>query len=251
MAPLPLWLPLLVVAPFLGSFLGTLILRLPARRPVLLARSQCDHCQAPLTAADLVPLASWLILRGRCRHCGAAIGAFPLFVELAAMLVVAWAAAQTTGAVLVASCVLGWLLLALAVTDWRVYLLPNPLTLALALSGLAATALIDPDGMADRIIAMVAGFAVFAAIAWLYRQLRHREGLGLGDAKLLGALGAWVSWQGLPSVVLYAAVSGMIAVLALSLLGRRLSATMRIPFGTFLALGGWIVWLYGPLMFGA
>jgi len=249
MDALPLWLPLLVAGPFIGSFLGTLIQRLPERRPVLLGRSECDRCHATLTARDLVPLASFAALRGRCRHCGAAIGWFAPAIELAAMGVVLWAMTETTGLVLIVSCVFGWLLLALAVTDWRVYLLPDPLTLSLALTGLIATWFITPADMLDHIIGALAGLAVFALIAFVYRSLRGREGLGFGDAKLLGALGAWVSWQGLPSVVLCATVTGMVLVLMLSLSGRKLSATTRIPFGTFLALGGWVVWLYGPLVF--
>jgi leader peptidase (prepilin peptidase)/N-methyltransferase len=138
-------------------------------------------------------------------------------------------------------------LLTLAVIDWRTYLLPDALTLPLALSGLAAAWFFDRDAFAGHAIAAAAGFAVFAAISFAYRRWRGRDGLGLGDAKLLGALGAWVSWQGLPSVVLYAAVLGLAAALALSLAGRGLSRDTRIAFGAFLALGGWLVWLCGPL----
>jgi leader peptidase (prepilin peptidase)/N-methyltransferase len=238
---------LAVVAPFIGSFLGLLAVRLPDRRPVLVARSQCDQCGAVLGARDLVPLASWLWLRGRCRHCGGAIGAFPVLMEMAALAVVLWAVTETSGWVLVASSVFGWLLLALAAIDWRRFLLPDVLTAPLAVFGLAAAWLFDRDGFLDHVIGTAAGFLVFAGIIFLYRRARGRDGLGLGDAKLLGALGAWVAWQGLPSVVLFGAVAGLLGVLALSLSGRRLEATTRIPFGTFLALGGWLVWLYGPL----
>lgn len=95
------------------------------------------------------------------------------------------------------------------------------------------------------------GFAVFAFIAKLYRRIRGRDGLGLGDAKLLGALGAWVGWQGLPTVVLYAAGAGLLWALARSLVrpGRfkPLDPKQRLPFGPFLCLAGWLVWLYGPL----
>jgi leader peptidase (prepilin peptidase) / N-methyltransferase len=245
---LPLWLPLLIIAPFIGSFLGTLIVRLPESRPVLVARSRCDRCGAALGPLELVPLASWLVLRGRCRHCGAAIGSFPVAIELAALGVVAWAATVTTGPVLVASCVLGWLLLTLALIDWRHFLLPDPLNAVLALGGLIAAWFFDRAALADHLIALAAGFAVFAALGFAYRRWRGRDGLGLGDAKLLGALGAWVSWQGLPSVVLFGAVSGLVVAFAAAFAGRHLSATTRIPFGAFLALGGWIVWLYGPLI---
>jgi leader peptidase (prepilin peptidase)/N-methyltransferase len=242
-----LWLPLILLAPFIGSFLGVLVVRLPAQRPVLAGRSACDRCGATLKPFDLVPLASWLWLRGRCRFCQGAIDPVHPLIEIAAVLVVAWAASVTAGWVLLATCVFGWLLLTLAAIDWRTYLLPDALTVALALAGLIAAWCFDRAAFAGHAIAMIAGFAAFAAIALAYRSLRGREGLGLGDAKLLGALGAWVSWQGLPSVVLFAAIFGLAAALALSLADRALSRTDRIAFGTFLALGGWLVWLYGPL----
>ncbi len=242
-------LPILfaVLAPFVGSFLGVLALRLPERRPVLLARSQCEHCKATLGAVDLVPLASWLLLRGRCGHCGRPIGAFPPAMELSALLVVLWAASVTSGDVFIASCFLGWILLALAVIDWRVFLLPDALTLPLAILGLVAAWVLDRAGLTDHLIGGAAGFLVPMALALAYRRWRGREGLGVGDAKLLGALGLWVTWQGLPAVVLYAAIAGLAASLVQSLRGQELSATTRIPLGAYLALGGWLVWLYGPL----
>ncbi len=246
----PLSIALLLLAPLVGSFLGVLAMRLPEHRTVLMDRSRCDGCNTVLGARDLVPLASWLWLRGKCRHCRAAIGAFPVLMESGALVVVVCAAFFTAGLVLVATCILGWLLLALAAADWRTYTLPDPLNAALTLAGLAATWFLNRDAMPDHVIAVLAGFAVFAALALLYRRLRGREGLGLGDAKLLGALGAWVSWQGLPSVVLYGAVLGLAATLIASLAGRKLSATTRVPFGTFLALGGWLVWLLGPVLVG-
>lgn len=243
---LPVWFAIL--APFVGSFLGVLVVRLPERRPAVIARSQCDQCGAVLGPFELVPLASWLWLRGRCRHCNAPIAGIALFMELASLAVVVWAAFTVSGWVFAATCILGWLLLTLAVIDWRAFLLPDVLTAPLAVFGLAATYLLNPDTIPDHVIGAAAGFAVFALIAAAYRRWRGRDGLGLGDAKLLGALGAWVSWQGLPSIVLYAALAGLIAVLVQSRLGRGFTAATRIPFGTFLTLGGWLVWLYGPLM---
>jgi leader peptidase (prepilin peptidase)/N-methyltransferase len=102
----------------------------------------------------------------------------------------------------------------------------------------------------DHLIGAAAGFAVFAGIAAIYRRLRGREGLGLGDAKLLAALGAWVGWQGLPTIVLYAALAGLLWAIAGALRGAPLHARHRIPFGPFLSLAGWLVWLYGPLTLG-
>jgi len=238
---------LLCVAPFIGSFLAVLVVRLADARPILWGRSTCDGCGCRLRALDLIPLVSWAASGGRCRHCGGRISPFYPLVELAAVGVVFWAATETSGVVLVASCALGWTLLALALIDWRAFLLPDTLTVWLALSGAAVAYALDRANFVDHVLGAIGGFLVFAAIALAYRALRGRVGLGLGDAKLLAGVGAWLTWQALPSVVLVGAAIGLGYVLARAVTGQALRATDRIPFGTFLAAAAWLVWLYGPL----
>jgi leader peptidase (prepilin peptidase)/N-methyltransferase len=244
---IPDWLWPLAAAPFVGSFLSVLVTRLPEGQTVVFGRSACRTCGRELGARDLVPLLSWAALRNRCRHCRARIGFLYPGMELAALGVAFWAATLAMGPLLWASCALGWALLALAVIDAREGLLPDLLTWPLLLAGLAAAAWLDPDGLGSRAIGAIAGFAVFWALALLYRRLRRREGLGLGDAKLLAAAGAWLGWEALPSVVLVAAIAGLGWILALSLGGRRLALDTELPFGPGLCLGFWLVWLYGPL----
>jgi leader peptidase (prepilin peptidase)/N-methyltransferase len=239
----------LLIAPFVGSFLGVVIERLPAGRPIALARSRCGTCGAPLAARDLIPIASWLARRGRCRCGKVELGAFYPGIELAALAVALSAATVLSGWLLWASLALGWTLLALALIDLRHHVLPDALSLPLIPAGLALAWLIEPGKLADHAIGAAAGFIGFFLVAWLYRRLRRREGLGLGDAKLLAAAGAWLGWQALPSVVALAAglaLGG--AALAGSLGGGKLSATAEIAFGPYLALAIWAVWLYGPLV---
>lgn len=243
----PGWLWPVLASPFIGSFLGVLVTRLPEGRPVAGGRSVCDHCGHRLGPLDLVPIASWLALRGRCRYCGAGITALPLAIELGALLIALWAASVSDGVALWAGCVLGWTLLTLAAIDFRDGILPDLLTLPLIAAGLVATYFLAPWQMLDAAIGAVAGFAVFALTRWLYRRLRGREGLGLGDAKLLAASGAWVSWSGLPSVVLIGAAVGLVLALVLYQRGEQLTLQQRIAFGPALCLGTWLVWLYGPI----
>ncbi|HEX9158861.1 MAG TPA: A24 family peptidase [Rhizomicrobium sp.] len=235
---------MLLVAPVIGSFLGAMAMRLPERRPVVWARSQCEACGRILTPYELVPLASFVWLRGRCRGCGAAIGTFAFFMELAAIAVVAWAALETSGAVFFIGCVFGWALLLLAAIDWRTQLLPDVVTFPLLIAGLIASFVLPLGAWGDHVIGAVAGFAALALIAWAYRRLRGRDGLGLGDAKFLAAIGAWVGWQALPAVVLVGSVFGLLFAIGLSLYGRNLRMSDRLPFGVFLAPGAWLVWLY-------
>ena len=237
----------MVVAPFIGSFLSVLVVRLPTSAPVVRSRSRCPGCGETLGPIDLLPLLSWLWLRGRCRHCGVKVPALYPALELAAIGVAIWSATVLAGPLFWLTCALGWLLLALALTDWREMILPDALTLPLIAGGLAVGTIFDGDDLADHAIGAAAGFLVLYLINLGYRHMRGRDGLGLGDAKLLAAAGAWLTWAGLPSVVLIAGVTALIAVLIGRVSGRALAAHDPVPFGTFLAAGFWLVWLYGPL----
>ncbi|MEI9997221.1 MAG: A24 family peptidase [Rhizomicrobium sp.] len=240
----------IIAAPFVGSFLAVVVLRLPAGRTVLFGRSACDACGHVLAARELLPLASYAFQRGRCGHCSAAIDPLHPAMEIAAFVIAAWAAFETEGWVLAASCLLGWTLLTLAAIDWRTGFLPDVLTLPLIAAGLAIAYLLDPGSLAEHAIGAAAGFIVFAVLSETYRRLRGRDGLGLGDAKLLAASGAWLGWGALPSVVLFAAIAGLALVLARRLTGHAVQAAARIAFGPALAAATWIVWLYGPLVPG-
>ena len=241
------WLLAAMVAPIIGSFLGVLIRRLPAGQSVGWARSQCDDCGRTLTARELVPVLSYLMQRGRCRGCGATIAPFHILIELAALGVATWAALLNTDAptVIWADCVLGWTLLALAWVDWQHLRLPDVLTLPLLLAGLAATELIEPDVLIDHVLGATIGWAALHGLGTAYRRLRGYHGLGAGDAKLLAAGGAWLGWQALPTVLLLAALAGLSFAIVLRLRDGALGWTSPIAFGPWLALGIWLVRLYG------
>jgi leader peptidase (prepilin peptidase)/N-methyltransferase len=232
------------VAPVIGSFLGVVIRRLPAGEPIAWSRSRCDSCRAALTARDLVPLLSWLMARGRCRFCAAPIGWFYPAVELAALAVAVVAAVRDAGAAAWLDCVLGWWLLALGWIDARHWLLPDMLTLPLILAGLGVGLAIEPASAPAHAVAAAIGYLGFRGLAYAYRRLRGRDGLGAGDAKLLAAGGAWLGVGALPPVILIAALGGLLTALALRLAGVRLGAASAMPFGPFLALAIWLVWLF-------
>lgn len=232
-------LPLLV-APFIGSLLGVLILRLPARRPVALARSQCDTCHRRLWPRDLLPILGYIRLRGRCRFCHAAIPPFHLAVELAALALAALVILAGHGTSVWPDCALAWTLLALAWIDFEHFLLPDVLTLPLLVAGLCVTWWLTPAALASHALGAIAGYLAFRAIELGYQRLRGRPGLGQGDAKLLAAGGAWLGLAALPMVVLVAALLGIALALPALLApgwgqaGMRL--TTKLPFGPALAL---------------
>jgi leader peptidase (prepilin peptidase)/N-methyltransferase len=233
----------------MGSFVGLIVDRLPKGETVVEGRSRCVQCDARLTARDLVPLVSWLATGGRCRHCRARIGWFYPAVEVVALAIAVLAVSVDRGAEAWIDAALGWWLLVLGWIDWRHMIMPDVLTLPLIPLGLAAAGILEPENLPGRLIGVAAGFFGLWLVAWVYRRTRGREGLGLGDAKLLAAAGAWVGASGLPSVLAGAALGGLAAAGGMMLAGRRLDRYSALPFGPFLAAATWLVWLYGAISF--
>ena len=234
---------LLVLAPVIGSFLGVVVRRLPEGDAIGWSRSRCECCGAILAPRDLVPLISWAATFGRCRHCRQRLGWFYPAIEIAALLIALIAVAIDGTPRAWLDCLLGWWLLALAWIDLRQGVLPDLLTLPLIVAGLAAAAFFDPDTLIDRALGAVFGYLALRGLATIYRVVRQRDGLGGGDAKLLSAIGAWLGLTALPQVILAAALGGLLTAGAVRLGGIRLHASSALPFGPFLALPTWVVWV--------
>lgn len=237
-----------VLGAIIGSFLATLVVRWPQGRSISRGRSICDGCGVPIGAARLIPIFSYALQRGRAACCGSRIDGLHPLAEIAAAGIGALSfavAAEPTQAL--AGALFGWLLLALALCDARHLWLPDRLTGALALTGLAAAVVGIAPPLADRLIGGAAAFAAFAMIRQGYRRLRHREGMGGGDVKLFAAIGLWLGWRMLPLVVLGAALAGLLWCIMELARGRALDAGSSVPFGMFLALAGWAAWMAGAL----
>jgi leader peptidase (prepilin peptidase)/N-methyltransferase len=148
---------------------------------------------------------------------------------------------------LLLSMLLAIFLASLSAIDLRDYRLPDVLTLPLTALGLIATPLVLEASPWWQAASAAIGFALLATAAVLYAKLRGEPGLGLGDAKLLAASGAWLGAEALPSVLLWACGSAILGLLLRGWRSGSLSGKSRVPFGPFLAFGTWLVWLYGPL----
>jgi len=236
---MPLSLFLLWTGAAAGSFLALWAERLPHGEGVVLHGSRCRVCGARIGWRDLLPVLSWLWLRGRCRACGAEIPRWLFHAELGG---VALAAAAILLASTPATMVLGalwlWLLMGLALCDLTAMRLPDALNAALLATGLALGAL--GPGAGAALIGAGAGAGAFLAIRLAYQALRGREGLGMGDVKLMAGIGAGLGWQALPLVALVAALAALVITLA-----RHRGAVARdaaIPFGAYLCAAAALVW---------
>lgn len=225
-----------VLGAIFGSFIATLCLRWPEGRSVLAGRSTCDDCGKPVPAARLVPLLGAAISRGRATCCGTKIDPSHTQVELIAAVIGAAALGLGPSLQGVALAAFGWLLLPLFLLDLRHFWLPDPLTLALGLAGLALGPWLNDVPLVERVLsALAAGFSLWL-LGWSYARLRGREGLGGGDPKLFAALALWLGAEGIITTLLGAALIG----LAVAVLSRQ-ARNEALPFGTYLCLAGWLI----------
>ena len=256
-----------VVGLAIGSFLNVVIHRLPRMmeaewraqcaelegRPfdekgiynLWTPRSHCPSCSAQLRIVDNIPLISYLALRGKCAACGAHISLrYPVVEALTAVLsaVVAWRFGWSVAGVL--GLVFTWMLIALTFIDADTTLLPDGITLPLLWLGLLANTWTIFVPIQDAVLGAAAGYLILWSIYWLFKLATGKEGMGYGDFKLLGALGAWMGWKMLLPIILISSVVGAVVGMVLIVLARR-GREIPIPFGPYLAAAGWIALVYG------
>lgn len=257
-----------VLGALIGSFLNVVALRLPRmidadirhqchlelgleaepeapRVSLIHPGSQCPACGTPIKPWHNVPVLGWLWLRGRAACCGAPISVqYPLVEAACALLSAICALHFGPSPQLLAALVFTWMLLALAVIDWRTQLLPDDLTLPLLWLGLLASTVPLFATPVSAIVGAAAGYLSLWSVYWTFKLLTGREGMGYGDFKLLAAFGAWLGWQSLAEIILLSSVVGAV-VGALLIALRRQRSGQPMPYGPYLAGAGWIALLWG------
>jgi leader peptidase (prepilin peptidase)/N-methyltransferase len=230
----------------IGSFLNVCIHRLPRDTSIVWPASACPTCGRALSWFENIPIVSYAFLLGRCRTCRAPISMrYPIVEGLtAAMFALAWWY-YGPGPLLVSRLVFGCALIVLFAIDLEHHLLPNVITLTGIIIGFLLSFTTDQPGWRSSLIGIVAGGGVLFLIAEGYYRVRHEEGLGMGDVKMLAMMGAFLGWPLAILSLMIASVAGTIVGLALIVTGR---GTMKyaLPFGTFLAVGAALAATVGP-----
>jgi leader peptidase (prepilin peptidase)/N-methyltransferase len=230
-----------------GSFLNVIVYRLPLNKSVVWPASACPHCARELSWYENIPILSFLALRARCRTCLAPISIrYPLVEAItAAMFALAWWH-YGPGALLASRLIFGCALIALFAIDLEHHLLPNAITLPLLVVGFAFSFFTEP-GWRSSLIGILVGGGVLFTIAEVYYRVRHEEGLGMGDVKMLAMVGAFLGWPLTLLTLMLASLSGTLIGLGLIVTNR---GTMKyaLPFGTFLALGAAAAASIGPAL---
>ncbi|MEJ0085366.1 MAG: A24 family peptidase [Pseudomonadota bacterium] len=219
---------------------------------IITPRSACPSCKAPITALQNIPVVSWLALRGKCANCKTPISARYPAVELATGLLsgfIAWHFGFSGLAL--AALAFTWLLIALTMIDFDTQYLPDQLTYPLLWLGLIVSLWHpvwapggDPVGPRESIIGAVAGYLSLWSVYWAFKLLTGKEGMGYGDFKLFAALGAWLGWQMLLPIIVFA--SGVGAIFGVFVMIRqRKGKDTQLAFGPFLAIAGWLALIAG------
>jgi leader peptidase (prepilin peptidase)/N-methyltransferase len=255
-----------VLGLIIGSFLNVCILRIPEGESVAKPRSRCPGCHKPVAFYDNIPVVSWLLLGGKCRHCKARISPMYPAIELLTGLLF-YAAYRVFGLNVTGAkwALFSAVLVVLAVTDIRVRLLPNVVNLTGAIIGLLLSFFVAPtDGtalwLANKVFAFpppqaalsfadaVIGGAAGAGLLWIvgegYFKLRGREGMGLGDVKMMGMAGIFLGLKRTMLTILVGSVLGSVIGIVL-ILATRKGRDYELPFGAFLAGGALLVVYFG------
>lgn len=237
----------------IGSFVGAALVRLPEERSLVAGRSACGACGAAIRPLDLIPLLSWLALRGRCRDCGARIGLWQPACELGGAAIGVLAVLAAPPGLALPAMVLGWQLLLLALLDVRHLWLPRRLSALLALSGAGFALFLSwqAASLTPAITAAVGGalgFGLLWSVSRAYRLMRGREGMGGGDPPLMGAIGLWVGPVGVICTVLGGSLIGLAVALAMLAARRDVAGDTMLPLGTLLAVAAWPVFVWGGLV---
>lgn len=224
---------------------------------LIVPRSACPKCSAPITAAQNIPVVSWLLLRGKCANCKAPISArYPIIELFTAILSAAVAWKFGVHWYTAAALFFTWMLIAMSGVDFDTTLLPDNMTLPLLWVGLLLSIVgTDPSlglpvDMKSSIIGAVAGYLSLWSVYHLFKLLTGKEGMGYGDFKLFGALGAWLGWQSLPLIILLSAFTGAVVGITLIVVRGR-DRNIPIPFGPYLAAAGWIALMWGDELIGS
>ena len=250
-----------------GSFLNVVIFRLPKmmeydwqcqcaelrgesfpeNKPFSLVRprSCCPQCGHRIGILENIPLISYLALRGKCAACKTPISVrYPVVEAISGALAVLVAAAFGPTWATVGALLLTWALIALTFIDFDTKYLPDIITLPLLWCGLAFNLGGVFTDLPSAVIGAMAGYLALWSVYWAFKLITGKEGMGYGDFKLLGALGAWLGWQQLPLVILLSSVVGAVVGIVLIVLARR-GRDIPIPFGPYLAAAGLIALLWG------
>ena len=231
----------IVIGGLWGSFANVCIYRLPINKNIALGRSFCTNCKKKIAWFDNIPVLSYLILRSKCRNCKKKISFQYFLVELLSILnftVIYLLFGITLTTILLIILSLAFLIIFFI--DLRHYIIPNSITYPMMILGLIKS--FDPNlnsifpNYINSLIGGIFGYAMIWSIIYFYKQIKKKDGMGLGDAKLFAVIGFWFGWISIPFIIFLSSIIALIYVLP-DLLKNSKKMSSQIPFGPFIIIG--------------
>jgi leader peptidase (prepilin peptidase)/N-methyltransferase len=215
---------------------------------LMVPASRCPCCNHKIRAWENIPVISYLFLKGKCSNCKTPISlrypTIELVTGILSVVAIAYFGVSWNG---LAALVLTWSLITLTMIDLDTYLLPDSITLPLLWLGLILNSFETFTDLSSAVWGAVAGYLSLWTVYQLFKLVTGKEGMGFGDFKLLGALGAWMGWQLLPQIILLSSLVGAVIGIALIVIRGR-DKNIPIPFGPYLAIAGWIAFIWGDII---
>ncbi len=249
---------IILIGSLFGSFANVCIYRLPLEKSVVGGRSYCPKCKKKIAWYDNIPILSYLIIAGKCRKCKKIISSKYLIIEFVnaiSFLIIFLSFGISITSILLM--ILALIFLIIFFIDLKHYIIPNVLTFPLMILGFIKS--FDPNlnsifpNYINSLIGGVFGYIIIWSIIFFYKQVRNKDGMGLGDAKLLAVIGFWFGWIAIPFVIFSSSIVALISVVP-SLLNKTRKFSSQIPFGPYIVIGCilYVIFIdqYKNLLFG-
>lgn len=238
---------LICFSPIIGTIVAKLVMYLATKDVSLILKPlKCNVCFNSLKLTEKIPFFSYILMKGRCKVCDKHRTPIYFFSELSSLLALIIILSTSKNLILsqfILFYSMALFLIGLSIFDTLNKRLPDMATLPFLLLGLSQFYWLHNIDFQDSVFGAVAGGLITALVATAYQKLRGTVGIGWGDVKLISAFGAWLGWQLLPLFILFSSVSGILFILLRFIAVRRSSIREQIPFGPFLCISGWVIWL--------
>ena len=224
-----------------GSFANVCIYRLPLDKGVVSGRSYCPQCKKQITWKDNIPIISYFLLNGKCRKCKKPISSQYALVEFLSILfftIIYFIYGITLTTLLLMILSLSFIIIFFI--DLKHFIIPNEITFSMMALGFIKS--FDPNlnsifpNYINSLIGGLFGYGIIWSIIYFYKQVRKKEGMGLGDAKLLSAIGFWFGWISIPFVIFLSSIIALLFVIP-SLIKKSKKLSSQIPFGPYIIIG--------------
>lgn len=229
-----------------GSFLNVCIYRIPRKKSIILPGSFCPHCGASIHPLDNIPLLSYLVLAGKCRHCRGPISLrYPLVEFITGLLFALLYMRFGLSRSLLVYAIFIAALLVITFIDLEHRIIPDVISLPGIPAGFALSFFLPQVTWISSLLGILLGSGLLLTVAMAYELITHKEGMGMGDVKLLGMMGAIVGWQGVLFTIFVSSILGTV-VGAIAMVAARADTKYAIPYGPFLSAAGLLYLFAGP-----